>query len=121
MLSLAELKDQVQKIRDINDTPTFKACVKASYDWLNQEFDNDVVVDELVHGRATFVDALVCHAWHLLGLDSEKGLRSHGGAHEATVPMLFNRPLKPDYAQRLASGQARNFDLFDFLCNGTVL
>ena len=33
-----------------------------------------MVVDELVHGRATFVDALVCHAWHLLGLDSEKGL-----------------------------------------------
>ena len=47
------------------------------------------------------------------------GLRSHGGRHEATVPMVLNRPLKPEYEARLASGQARNFDLFDFLCNGT--
>ena len=55
--------------------------------------------------------------WHDLQ-DVQSGLRSHGGLHEATVPMIFNRPLKDAYAQRLATGQARNYDLFDFLCNG---
>ena len=55
--------------------------------------------------------------WHDLSV-VESGLRSHGGRHEATVPMIINRPLKPSYRERLDSGQARNFDLFDFLCNG---
>lgn len=56
--------------------------------------------------------------WHDLSV-VESGLRSHGGLHEGVVPLIVNRPLKPDYAGRLASGEARNFDLFDFLCNGT--
>ncbi len=56
--------------------------------------------------------------WHDLSA-VESGLRSHGGLHESVVPMVLNRPLKPEYAKRLTSGRARNFDLFDFLCNGT--
>ena len=55
--------------------------------------------------------------WHDLAV-VKTGLRSHGGLHEATVPMIVNRPLKPEYADRLASGQVRNFDLFDMICNG---
>ena len=57
--------------------------------------------------------------WHDLA-DVAAGLRSHGGLHEGVVPMIFTRPLRDDYAARLASGQARNWDLFDFLCNGVV-
>lgn len=57
--------------------------------------------------------------WHDLGVVKE-GLRSHGSLHEQIVPMLVNRPLKPDYAELLASGEARNFQLFDFLCNGVA-
>ena len=34
------------------------------------------------------------------------------------MPLIVNRPLLPEYAERLASGKARNYDLFDFLCNG---
>ncbi len=45
-------------------------------------------------------------------------LRSHGGLSEATVPMFISRPLTRDYAQRLNAGRARNYHLFDFLCNG---
>jgi phosphonoacetate hydrolase len=56
--------------------------------------------------------------WHDLSV-VESGLRSHGGLHEGVVPMIVNRPLKFEYAEQLASGRARNFDLFDFLCNGT--
>lgn len=61
----------------------------------------------------------------VLGLSPEKhdlkavasGLRSHGGRYEEMVPFLFSAPLKPDYAQR-ARGDVRNFDVFDFVCNG---
>lgn len=55
--------------------------------------------------------------WHDLSV-VRTGLRSHGGLHEQTVPFLVNRPLTPDYHARLASGQANNYDLFDFACNG---
>jgi phosphonoacetate hydrolase len=56
--------------------------------------------------------------WHDLSAVGS-GLRSHGGLHESSVPMVFNRKLSADYAARLNSGEARNSDLFDFLCNGT--
>ncbi|MEE3259007.1 MAG: phosphonoacetate hydrolase [Candidatus Latescibacterota bacterium] len=57
--------------------------------------------------------------WHDLA-DVAKGLRSHGGLHEGVVPLICNRPLTGEYAKFLASGQAHNWDLFDFLCNGVV-
>jgi phosphonoacetate hydrolase len=55
--------------------------------------------------------------WHDLKV-IEGGLRSHGGRYEEMVPFIFSAPLKPDYAAR-AKGDPRNFDLFDFVCNGT--
>jgi phosphonoacetate hydrolase len=55
--------------------------------------------------------------WHDLSL-IEEGLRSHGGRYEEMVPFLFSEPLQPAYAAK-AKGDPRNFDLFDFLCNGT--
>ena len=58
-------------------------------------------------------------AWHDLSA-VQQGLRSHGGLHEAVVPMILNRRLAPGYARRLASGEAQNLDLFDFLCNGIL-
>ena len=57
--------------------------------------------------------------WHDLS-DVAKGLRSHGGLHEGVVPLITNRPLTDEYSARLTSGEARNWDLFDFLCNGVV-
>ncbi len=58
-------------------------------------------------------------SWH----DLEKvnqGLRSHGGIHESVVPLIINRPLSEAYKDKLSSGEARNFDLFDFLLNGAI-
>ena len=49
----------------------------------------------------------------------EGGLRSHGGRYEEMVPFLLSEPLRPDYARR-ASADLRNFDIFDFTCNGTM-
>ena len=45
-------------------------------------------------------------------------LRSHGGRYEEMVPFIFSNPLKPDYAHK-AAADPRNFDIFDFTCNGT--
>ena len=52
----------------------------------------------------------------LSGLDA--GLRSHGGRYEEMVPFIFSRPLNEAYRARLR-GDPRNFELFDFLLNGT--
>jgi phosphonoacetate hydrolase len=57
--------------------------------------------------------------WHDLSA-VRTGLRSHGGLHESTVPFALNRDLTASYAARLRSGTIRNFDLFDFLFNGTI-
>ncbi len=47
------------------------------------------------------------------------GLRSHGGRYEEMVPLIISHPLKDTYKAK-ASGDPRNFDLFDFLMNGTT-
>ncbi|MCC6232671.1 MAG: phosphonoacetate hydrolase [Verrucomicrobiales bacterium] len=48
----------------------------------------------------------------------EGGLRSHGGRYEEMVPFLVSEPLSRAYRAR-ALGDPRNFDIFDFTCNGT--
>ena len=45
------------------------------------------------------------------------GLRSHGGRYEEMVPMLLSQPLSKAYTSK-AAGDPRNFDIFDFTCNG---
>ncbi|WP_437194075.1 phosphonoacetate hydrolase [Planctomicrobium sp. SH527] len=54
---------------------------------------------------------------HDLSQLAEK-LRSHGGRYEEMVPMILSEPLSPRY-YALASADSRNFDIFDFTCNGT--
>ena len=49
----------------------------------------------------------------------EGGLRSHGGRYEEMVPFVLSEPLQPAYLTR-AQGDPRNFDIFDFTCNGTT-
>jgi len=48
------------------------------------------------------------------------GLRSHGGRYEEMVPLLFSHPLNEQYLAR-AGDDPRNFDIFEFACNGVVL
>ncbi|MDP7205878.1 MAG: phosphonoacetate hydrolase, partial [Pirellulaceae bacterium] len=48
------------------------------------------------------------------------GLRSHGGRYEEMVPLLFSHPLNEQYLAR-AGEDPRNFDIFEFACNGVVL
>ncbi|MDO6710077.1 [protein-PII] uridylyltransferase [Aliiglaciecola sp. 2_MG-2023] len=72
-MSLDQLIENIQKITDINDISSFKKCVTDSVDWLSQEFTK-VPVDQLVHERAVFIDALLLRAWNLVGLNDQKGL-----------------------------------------------
>jgi phosphonoacetate hydrolase len=45
-------------------------------------------------------------------------LRSHGGRYEEMVPLLISSSLNREYAAR-AAADPRNFDIFDFVLNGT--
>ena len=47
----------------------------------------------------------------------DRPLRSHGGRFETTVPFIFSGPLNDEYAAR-AAADPRNFDVFDYVCNG---
>ena len=44
-------------------------------------------------------------------------LRSHGGRYEEMVPLVLSEPLNSEYAA-LAACDPRNFDIFQFTCNG---
>ena len=54
---------------------------------------------------------------HDLSVLQGTGLRSHGGRYEEMVPMVLSRPLNTKYTH-LAKADPRNFDIFDFTCNG---
>jgi phosphonoacetate hydrolase len=41
------------------------------------------------------------------------------GRYEEMVPFVLSAPLKPEYVAK-AKGDPRNFDIFDFTCNGTI-
>lgn len=47
-------------------------------------------------------------------------LRSHGGRYEEMVPLLISHPLNKEYKIK-AAGDPRNFDIFDFTINGTIV
>lgn len=71
--SLESLIEDIHAIEDRYDIKAFKQCVANSYIWLQQAFQ-DTRVDELVSGRALFVDALLRHLWQLHELDQVKHL-----------------------------------------------
>jgi [protein-PII] uridylyltransferase len=72
-LSVQDQKKQLQDIKDVHDIAGFKSAVKANYVWLHSNFNKESV-DYLVVARSDFTDALLCHAWRLLGLDKEPAL-----------------------------------------------
>lgn len=58
-------------------------------------------------------------AYHDLGaLDGT--LRSHGGRYEEMVSMIISHPLNAGYKMK-AAGDPRNFHIFDFTINGTII
>lgn len=47
------------------------------------------------------------------------GLRTHGGRSEEMVPFIVSGGLNQEYSQRINERELRNFNIFDFVCNGT--
>lgn len=66
-MDLQTLQKNVTAIQDLSDIASFKRCVQDCYTWLNDSFSS-TQVDDLVTGRADFVDTLLTHAWTLSGL-----------------------------------------------------
>ncbi len=50
----------------------------------------------------------------------DRPLRSHGGRFETQVPFIFSERLNNEYALK-AKEDPRNFDVFDYVCNGIEL
>lgn len=67
-MSLANVLNQVRQLDNLNQVATIKECVAASYQWLNEAFD-ETTVDSLIEGRVEFVDTLLQKLWHLSALD----------------------------------------------------
>ena len=72
-MSLHSLLGQIKLISTTDNIAAFKTCINNSYEWLDSEFANSEV-DNLVIGRATFVDALLRHAWRLTDLAEQHNL-----------------------------------------------
>lgn len=73
MHNIQIIVERLQNIESINDVSAFKQVVADSFTWLSENF-NSIHVDELVVERSNFTDALLCRAWHLLDLHTEKDL-----------------------------------------------
>ncbi|MBU2977860.1 [protein-PII] uridylyltransferase [Alteromonas sp. C1M14] len=72
-MSLQRLIDQAETITSAEDIAGIKSCISDSYEWLESAF-NTTPVNQLVTGRAHFIDALLSHIWQLMGLDTVPGL-----------------------------------------------
>jgi len=81
------------------------------------ELPTDRIGDLIVlSGRDTVIGRTPAH--HDLKAVAS-GLRSHGGRYEEMVPFIISEPLNDEYTVR-AAADPRNFDIFDFACNGPV-
>lgn len=76
----------------------------------------DRIGDIYVLATRDVVIGRTAEAHDLSGLD--RPLRSHGARYEEMVPMLVSEPLNAEYRMK-AVADPRNFDIFDFVCNGT--
>ena len=47
------------------------------------------------------------------------GLRTHGGRTEEMVPFIVSKGLNKKYSELITKRELRNFNIFEFTCNGT--
>ncbi len=102
---LAGLAAKLRKVRGVELVLT-RAEAAAKF-----ELPPDRIGDVVVVSERLFVIGTSPSRHDLSGLDAP--LRSHGGASEQLVPLLFNRPLVDVDPER----RLRNFDIFDLALN----
>ena len=105
--AIAEWVFQLDGITEVYDRPT---AVK------KLELPGDRIGDLIVMSARDVVIGRIPE-YHDMSL-IKGGLRSHGGRYEEMVPMVISEPLTDEYMAK-AAGDPRNFDVFDFVCNGT--
>ena len=104
--AIAEWILRLEGISEVHDRRTAAAKLELPADRLG-----DLLV---LSGRDVVVGRSPRH--HDLSL-LNGGLRSHGGRYEEMVPMVISHRLSNEFRAR-ADADPRNFDIFDFLCNG---
>ena len=72
-MKLKSLCEEIATIDSVDDIKAFKQLVSQSYEWLESAFTLQPI-DELVTGRAIFIDTLLQRLWTLYGLANERGL-----------------------------------------------
>ncbi|GGF83972.1 [protein-PII] uridylyltransferase [Alteromonas lipolytica] len=72
-MKLKSLCEEVANITAVDDIKSIKALVARSYEWLETSFTLQPI-DELVTGRAVFIDTLLQRLWSLYDLANIKGL-----------------------------------------------
>ncbi|MGB1109295.1 MAG: [protein-PII] uridylyltransferase, partial [Gammaproteobacteria bacterium] len=63
----------------MTDTPAVRQACKQAQGVMEDAFDNDVDIMELVHARAAFVDAVLCNAWARMVPNQNLALVAVGG------------------------------------------
>ena len=110
--------DRAAVARWIHEQPEISEVYDRESATLKMELPGDRIGDLYVlSGRNVVVGRTPEH--HDLA-KLEGRLRSHGGRYEEMVPMLISQPLNEEFIGKAAC-DPRNFDIFDFVCNGTVL
>ena len=109
-MTLQSLIKNIDTISSVDEIPAIKSCVEASYAWITESF-NATLVNQLVTGRAQFVDALLCHLWQLYGLDTVDELslcavggygRGHLQPHsDIDLLIVSKKKLKPDVQEKI--------------------
>ena len=105
----AEIADWVFQLDGITEVHNRESAVK------KMELPGDRIGDLIVMSARDVVIGRnpEYHDFSLI----QGGLRSHGGRYEEMVPMVVTEPLNDEYMAK-AAGDPRNFDVFDFVCNG---
>ena len=109
-MNLPSLIKNIDAITSVDDIPAIKRCVEDSYSWITTSFDS-TPVNQLVTGRAQFVDALLCHLWQLYGLDTVSELalcavggygRGHLQPHsDIDLLIVSKKKLKPEAQEKI--------------------
>ncbi len=112
--------DDISKLDEVKNWLSTQQGITEVYDRQSGcrllELPEDRVGDLLVFSRRDVVVGKTPAHHDLKALDGT--LRSHGGRYEEMVPMVISRPLNTAYKAK-ASCDPRNFDIFDFVVNGT--
>ena len=104
-----EISDWILSLDGISEVLTREEAVN------ELELPEDRIGDLIVISSSDTVVGRRPEDHDLSGLD--RPLRSHGGRSETMVPIIFSKPLSSEYEEIYAGG-VRNFDVFDFVCNG---